>query len=133
MNGPTPSPTTPKKPLSMDILFIGVISLIAVGSWVIFDVYRSLTVTTVPRVLQRQIRPLESQLDEELFADIKARRQFTETELNSVTPKPFIPLDERSSLAPTPSPTPTLAAPIASPTATLAPTPTATQSGEITL
>jgi cytoskeletal protein RodZ len=98
MNGQEPLPKfeKPKKPISMDILFIGVISLLAVGSWAIFDIYRAATVTTVPQVLQRQIRPIQSEIDDELLSDIRSRRRFSETELLSVTPPIFIPLDERT-------------------------------------
>jgi hypothetical protein len=138
MNGSSPTAVKPKRPLSMDILFIGVISLLAVGSWVIFDVYRAFTKTTVPKVLQKQIRPLESKIDTTLFTSIKSRRQFDDTQLDSVHPKAFIPFEERKV---TPTPTRSAAAaqfqlvatPTASPTAILTPSPLATQSSQINL
>ena len=142
MNGNSrqlPTPEAQRKPLSFDILMIGVISLLAIGSWVVFDVYRSLTKTTVPRVLQKQIRPLQSTIDPQLFADIKLRRRFTQQQLNSVTPKPYVPPEERSP-APTALPSPAFSQLTATPTpspatasATISPTPESTQSGTITL
>lgn len=137
MNGKSSTQAKKEKaPLSFDILMIGVISLLAVGSWVIFDVYRSFTVTTVPKVLQKQIRPLNSKLDPDLLSDIRARRQFSDLQLNSVTPKAYIPPEERDQ--PTPSVTAVPSQQLVSPTpatssATPTPSPQATQSGQITL
>lgn len=87
------SPTeVQKKPLSYNILLVGVISLLTVGSWVMFEVYRAFTKTTVPRVLQSQIKPIKSKIDEKLMENIAQRRQFTEIELQGIVP--FIPPDE---------------------------------------
>lgn len=125
-----------KRPLTMDLLFVGIVSLLAVGSWVIFDVYRAVTVTTIPRVLQRQIRPLRSEIDDELIGNIRARRRFSESELLGVTPKPYIPIEQRprTGAVTVPEPSPVLEAPTATETGVLiSPTPQATQSGEINL
>jgi hypothetical protein len=86
-----------KKPLSYNILVIGMISLLTVGSWVTLEVYRAFTKTTVPRVLQSQIKPIKSKIDEKLMESISTRRQFTESELTNIVP--FLPPDEAERIA----------------------------------
>lgn len=76
-----------KKGLSYDLLVIGVISLLAVGSWVTFEVYRATVKTTLPRVLQRQIRPLKAKINPETMDNLKQRRQFEPGILESVIPR----------------------------------------------
>lgn len=75
-----------KKGTSANILTLGVVSLLAVGSWVIFDVYRALTNTTVPKVLQKQIEPLPVDISAELIGELRSRRAFDILELNAVKP-----------------------------------------------
>ena len=69
---------------SSNSLIIGIFTLLAVGSWVAFDVYRGLTKSTVPDVLQEQIRPLETEFDEENINNLRNRRQFSDQFLLTV-------------------------------------------------
>lgn len=69
---------------SSKLLVIGVFSLLAVGSWVGFEIYKNLTQTTVPKVLQEQIKPLETEIDDGVVIDLQNRRVFNEQLLNSV-------------------------------------------------
>lgn len=99
-----------KQSRSKSVLIIGIFTLLTVGSWVIFDVYRSLVKTTVPNVVQQQIQPLDSKLDNDVMTDLQARRSFTDQELNSVHPNPNLivsPAATRSGIVrSTPTPTP---------------------------
>ncbi len=72
---------------SSNSLVIGIFTLLAVGSWVTFDVYRGLTKSTVPDVLQEQIRPLKTELDEEIVNNLRNRRQFSDQFLLMVESK----------------------------------------------
>lgn len=76
-----------KKIFSSNTLVIGVFTLLAVGSWVAFDVYRGLTKSTIPKVLQEQIKPLKTEFDEELINNLKGRRQFSDEYLSTVESK----------------------------------------------
>lgn len=69
---------------SSNYLVIGIFTLLAVGSWITFDVYRGLTKSTVPDVLQEQIRPLKTGLDEETINNLQNRRQFSDQFLLTV-------------------------------------------------
>ncbi len=73
-----------KKGTSANILMIGIFSLLAVGSWVIFDVSRALTKTTVPVILQKQIEPLPVDISAATIGKLRSRRQFDPLELNTV-------------------------------------------------
>lgn len=83
---------------SKSILIIGLFTLLTVGSWVTFDVYRALVKTTIPNVLQKQTQPLTSKIDPDIMTNLKSRRQFTDSELNSVHPNPTL----LNNLSPTP-------------------------------
>lgn len=72
---------------SSNSLVIGIFTLLAVGSWVTFDVYRGLTKSTVPDVLQEQIRPLDTEFDEEVVNNLRNRRQFSDQFLLTVESK----------------------------------------------
>lgn len=78
---------TKKQTLSGNLLIFGIFSLLAVGSWVAFDVYRSIVKTTVPRVVQTQVRPLNPELSPEVLRSIRGRRQFDEGYLESLAPR----------------------------------------------
>ena len=73
-----------KKSKSQGLLILGVFTLLAVGSWVGFDIYRSLTNTTLTEVQQRQIRPLRVNVDEEMVQKLRSRRKIEDFYLDSV-------------------------------------------------
>lgn len=86
----------------MNIMVIGLFSLLAVGSWVIFDVYRAIVKTTVPVVLQTQILPLDPEIDTEVIGLLREKKRFDSNYLNTLSPR-F--LTEEGDI-PTPAPTP---------------------------
>ncbi len=71
----------------MNVLVIGLFTLLAVGSWVVFDVYRALVKTTVPEVLQEQIKSLDPEIEATIISDLNNRRQFSEEYLDTLTPR----------------------------------------------
>jgi len=73
-----------KKSKSQGLLIVGVFTLLAVGSWVGFDIYRGLTNTTLTEVQQKQIRPLRVSVDEEMVQKLRSRRRIEDFYLNSV-------------------------------------------------
>lgn len=103
--------------LSQGALIIGVLSLLAAGSWIAFDLYRAVVKTTIPEVLQTQILPLETSINQDTLNDLKGRRQLDETTLSQVQ---SIPVEEAET-GPTSAPLPLQ----------VTPTPTATGSGQL--
>lgn len=82
-----------KKSKSQGLLIVGVFTLLAVGSWVGFDIYRGLTNTTLTEVQQKQIRPLRVSVDEEMVGKLRSRRRIEDFYLNSVESR-AVPGDE---------------------------------------
>lgn len=58
--------------------------MLAVGSWIGFDIYRSLVKTTLTNVLQAQLLPLQTSIDEATVADIRSRLQYSQATLDQV-------------------------------------------------
>ena len=103
--------TKRKKGKSIDLLTIGVLSLLAVGSWVSFDVYRAITKTTLTEVVQRQIEPLKIDLSIELLKKLQSRVQLDPLLLNTVRPIQSGGFEDLPATAPAEIvPTPTLEA-----------------------
>lgn len=87
--------------------------MLAVGSWVIFDIYRGFTNTTLTEVQQQQILPLKVNIGDDLVAKMQARRQFDDFFLSAVQSR-AVPVENRKGQT---------TSIIASPSAEIAPTP----------
>ena len=85
-----------KKTKSYNIMMIGLFSLMAVGSWIGFDIYRGLTNTTLTDVQQKQIAPLRVEADQELIDSLLKRKEFDDGYLSLVESRP-VPLREGGS------------------------------------
>lgn len=59
--------------LNRDLLNLSIMTLITVLTWLGFDLYRAFQQVEIPQVLERQIQPLNPQLDKEVFANLKER------------------------------------------------------------
>lgn len=104
-----------KRSTSANVLLIGILGMLAVGTWVIFDIYRALTATTLTEVQQRQLQPLRVDIGDELIARLQARRQFDQLTLNTVQsvavpgqetgPLVIETTEEEAEITPTPTPT----------------------------
>ena len=71
----------PKKFLSRDLLILSILTVITVFTWIGFEVYRALTKTEIPVVLQRQIEPLNPVIQREVIENLKSRKYFSTEEL----------------------------------------------------
>jgi hypothetical protein len=57
--------------LGKDALILSIMTLITVLTWIIFEVYRTATKTTIPKVTQEQMAPLNSQIKKEIIEKLK--------------------------------------------------------------
>lgn len=88
-----------KKQLSRDLLTLSVLTLITVFTWIGFEVYRALTKTEIPTVLQRQIEPLNPTIKRDIFQDLKSRRSFSTEELVVPAARTEVTFEEEVSTA----------------------------------
>lgn len=73
-----------KLQLGKDALRLAILTLITVLTWIGFDVYRILTKVEVPRILQRQIAPLDPKISVATLEGLEQRASFTQEELSEV-------------------------------------------------
>jgi len=83
-----------KLQLGKDALIIAILTLITVLTWVGLDVYRTLTKTEIPQILQRQIAPLNPKIPVTTMEGLEPRLSFTQEELSEVV----IPAPEEEEL-----------------------------------
>ena len=57
--------------LGKNALIISIMTLITVLTWIAFEVYRMATKTTIPKVTQEQMAPLNPQIKKETIEKIK--------------------------------------------------------------
>ena len=72
------------KKKNRDILVLSILTLITVLTWIAFDVYKALTKTTIPKVLEEQMRPLEPRIDRAKIEKLKERLSISEEELEKI-------------------------------------------------
>jgi len=71
--------------LGKDALTISIMTLITVLTWTGFEVYRTYSKTTITKVTQEQMSPLNPVIKTEVIEALKANFTFTEEELNTTT------------------------------------------------
>jgi hypothetical protein len=71
----------PKKTISAHILTFGLMTLLMVGSFVIFQIYLSLSKSQISSVQQKAIKPLDGRIDQEIVDDLGGRRWFNRAEM----------------------------------------------------
>ncbi|MGB9707671.1 MAG: hypothetical protein ACPL1D_02885 [Microgenomates group bacterium] len=69
--------------LGKDALIFSVITLITVLTWIGFEIYFVATKTTIPKVTQEQMAPLNPKIKKETIEQLKANLWFSEEELNT--------------------------------------------------
>lgn len=69
---------------SRTTLTIAVLSMLAAGSWIGFDLYRALVKSTLPSVLQAQLLPLQTSIDEETVSNLRSRSTYSDATLDQV-------------------------------------------------
>lgn len=73
-----------KLQLGKDALIISILTLITVLTWIGVDLYRALTKTEIPRVLQEQTAPLDPKISVTTLEGLEPRISFTQEELREV-------------------------------------------------
>jgi len=76
-----------KKHFSYDLLFISILTLITVVIWVGLTIYQSLTTSTIPKVLEDQLRPIKSDFDTQVIDTLNLRKRITQQELDQLPPR----------------------------------------------
>jgi hypothetical protein len=89
--------------LGKDALTLSILTLVTVLTWIGFDVYKALTKSEIPRVLQKQIAPLNPKVDWEIIEELRNKKTVSEEELKTVVIPEVSPSPEPSP-AVTPSP-----------------------------
>jgi len=74
-----------KLQLGKDALILAILTLITVITWIAFDVYRILAKTEIPRILQKQIAPLDSKIPVTTLEELEERISFSQEELGQIT------------------------------------------------
>ena len=70
--------------LGKDALILAILTLITILTWIAFDLYRTLTKTEIPKVLQKQIAPLNPTIPLGILEELETRISFTQEELSEV-------------------------------------------------
>lgn len=58
--------------LGRDALILSILTLITVITWIGYEVYYAATKTTIPKVTQEQLTPLNPKLKKEVMEDLKS-------------------------------------------------------------
>jgi hypothetical protein len=69
--------------LGKNSLILSIMTLITVLVWIAFEVYRTATKTTIPKVTQEQMAPLNPQIKKEVIEKIKENIWFSAEEVES--------------------------------------------------
>jgi len=80
--------------LGRDALILSIMTLITVLSWIGFDVYQALTKTEMPRVLKRQLAPLNPRLNRTVIDKLRKRETLSQEELSKLIPPAITPSPE---------------------------------------
>jgi len=68
--------------LGKDILTLAIFTLITALTWVSFAVWSAATKTTINKITQEQMAPLNPQIKREIFESLKKNFSFSEEEMN---------------------------------------------------
>ena len=91
--------------LGKDILILTIITLITVLTWVGFEVWLAATKTTITKVTQEQLAPLNPNVPQEIIESLKNNLTLSEEEMReSVSSPPALPTAETTA---SPQPTAT--------------------------
>ncbi len=72
----------PKKTISAHVLMLGLMTLLAVGSFVSFQIYSALTKSQISELQQKAIKPLDGNIKEEVVQNLTGRRWFNRLEID---------------------------------------------------
>lgn len=74
----------PKKTRSSYVLLIGIMSLLAVGSWLAYQIYGSLTKSQITSRQQVAITPLDGSFTKVDLDNLAIRRKFTAADFSAI-------------------------------------------------
>jgi hypothetical protein len=69
--------------LGKNALFFSILTLITVLTWIGVEVYLTATKTTIPKVTQEQMAPLDPRIKEEVIENLKANFWLSEEEISN--------------------------------------------------
>ncbi len=72
----------PKKTISAHILTVAIMTLLIVGSLVIFQIYSALNKTQISEIQQKAIKPLDGNIKEAVIENLIGRRKFNRVDLD---------------------------------------------------
>lgn len=58
-----------------DLLFFSIVTFLIVLCWIAFDVYHTISTSTVTKVQEKYMQPFDSQFDQETILRILERRE----------------------------------------------------------
>lgn len=67
--------------LGREALILSILTLITVITWIGYEVYYAATKTTIPKVTQEQLTPLNPKLKKEIIEDLKSNLWYGEGDL----------------------------------------------------
>jgi len=82
--------------MGKDALILSIMTLIAVLTWIGFDVYRAATESTIPKVTREQMKSLNPEIKRSVIDSLKGNLSFSQEELEitiqAPTPEPTAPV-----------------------------------------
>lgn len=77
-----------KKPrINRDLVIIASLSVVIVTFWIGIATYLSLKTSTIPQVLQEQLKPLQSGFDTQVLNNLNLRKRISGGELENLPPR----------------------------------------------
>lgn len=76
-----------KKKPNRDLLTIAIFTLITVIVWIGITVYQSFKISTTPKIVQEQLKPLRPDFDTEVIDALNLRRKISQEELDRLPPR----------------------------------------------
>ena len=73
-----------RKTRKENIFFLVITTTIAVFIWTGFNIYSSFNKSTIPQVLQQQLKPLKPTFNEKVLESLKKRKIISKKEIDSI-------------------------------------------------
>lgn len=70
-----------KSGVSKDLFILSLLTVLTVLTWIAFDAYRAFKKSDIPKVLQKQMEPLNSQLNTQVLEKLATRTKIEKGEL----------------------------------------------------
>ena len=73
-----------KKNSKKNVLRLVIFTTITIFSWIVFDIYRNISESSISQVLKEQLEPLNPNFNKEVLESLKKRKHITSKELDSI-------------------------------------------------